>query len=211
MKYQNPVIPGFYPDPSICRVGEDYYLANSTFEFFPGVVISHSRDLVHWRQIGHCISRNSQLKLAEGRMNNTGIFAPTIRYHEGIFYMVVTNVAEGGGNFYMWTKDPAGEWSDPVFLNTPGIDPSFFFDDDGKAYYTGTGSPEIYLREIDFEKGELVGETVKLWAGTGGAYPEGPHIYKKNGWYYLLISEGGTERCHMLTMALMSPVRTIRS
>ena len=188
MKYQNPVIPGFYPDPSICRVGEDYYLANSTFEFFPGVVISHSRDLVHWRQIGHC-------------MNNTGIFAPTIRYHEGIFYMVVTNVAEGGGNFYMWTKDPAGEWSDPVFLNTPGIDPSFFFDDDGKAYYTGTGSPEIYLREIDFEKGELVGETVKLWAGTGGAYPEGPHIYKKNGWYYLLISEGGTERCHMLTMA----------
>ncbi len=201
MKYQNPVIPGFYPDPSICRVGEDYYLANSTFEFFPGVVISHSRDLVHWRQIGHCISRNSQLKLAEGHMNNTGIFAPTIRYHEGIFYMVVTNVAEGGGNFYMWTKDPAGEWSDPVFLNTPGIDPSFFFDDDGKAYYTGTGSPEIYLREIDFEKGELVGETVKLWAGTGGAYPEGPHIYKKNGWYYLLISEGGTERCHMLTMA----------
>lgn len=204
MKYQNPVLTGFYPDPSICRVGEDYYLVNSTFEFFPGVVISHSKDLVHWEQIGHCISRNSQLKLFEGHMNNTGIFAPTIRYHEGIFYMVVTNVTDGtveGGNFYMWTRDPAGEWSDPVFLHTPGIDPSFFFDDDGKAYYTGTGSPEIYLREIDFEKGELVGETVKLWAGTGGAYPEGPHLYKKNGWYYLLISEGGTERCHMLTMA----------
>lgn len=204
MKYQNPIITGFYPDPSICRVGEDYYLVNSTFEFFPGVVISHSRDLVHWKQIGHCISRNSQLKLHEGTMNNTGIFAPTIRFHDGIFYMVVTNVSdhsEGSGNFYVWTKDPAGEWSDPVFLNTPGIDPSFFFDDDGKAYYMGTGNPEIYLREIDFKKGELIGETIKLWAGTGGAYPEGPHLYKKNGWYYLLISEGGTERCHMLTMA----------
>lgn len=204
MKYQNPVITGCYPDPSICRVGEDYYLVNSTFEFFPGVVVSHSKDLVHWEQIGHCISRNSQLKLFEGHMNNTGIFAPTIRYHDGIFYMVVTNVTDrhdGKENFYVWTKDPAGEWSDPVFLHTPGIDPSFFFDDDGKAYYTGTGSPEIYLREIDFEKGELIGETVKLWAGTGGAYPEGPHIYKRNGWYYLMISEGGTERCHMLTMA----------
>lgn len=204
MKYRNPVITGFYPDPSICRVGEDYYLVNSTFEFFPGIVISHSRDLVHWEQIGHCINRNSQLKLFEGHMNNTGLFAPTIRFHEGIFYMVVTNVTdsqEGGGNFYVWTKNPAGEWSDPVFLNTPGIDPSIFFDDDGKAYYTGTGSPEIYLKEIDFEKGELVGEAVKLWAGTGGASPEGPHLYKRNGWYYLMISEGGTEQGHMLTMA----------
>lgn len=204
MRYQNPVLTGFYPDPSVCRVGQDYYLVNSTFEFFPGVVVSHSKDLVHWEQIGHCISRNSQLKLYEGHMNNTGIYAPTIRYHEGIFYVVVTNVTdgqEGSGNFYVWTKDPAGEWSDPVFLNTIGIDPSLFFDDDGKAYYIGTGSPEIYLREIDLEKGELAGETVKLWAGTGGAYPEGPHIYKRNGWYYLMISEGGTERCHMLTMA----------
>ena len=132
MKYQNPVVTGCYPDPSICRVGEDYYLVNSTFEFFPGVVVSHSKDLVHWKQIGHCISRNSQLKLMEGNMNNTGIFAPTIRYHEGIFYMVVTNVTDrqgGKDNFYVWTKDPAGEWSDPVFLHTPGIDPSFFFDD----------------------------------------------------------------------------------
>lgn len=204
MKYQNPVITGCYPDPSICRAGEDYYLVNSTFEFFPGIPVSHSRDLVHWKTIGHCITRNSQLRLFEGSMNNTGIFAPTIRYHEGIFYVVVTNVAndqEGSGNFFVWTKDPAGEWSDPVFLNTPGIDPSFFFDDDGKAYYLGTGSPEIYLREMDFEKGKLVGGPVKLWAGTGGAYPEGPHLYKKNGWYYLMISEGGTERCHMLTMA----------
>lgn len=204
MKYRNPVMPGFYPDPSICRVGDDYYLVNSTFEFFPGVPVSHSKDLIHWETIGHCITRNSQLKLIKGRMNSTGIFAPTIRYHNGTFYLVVTNVAneeEGTGNFYMWTEDPYGEWSEPAFLNTPGIDPSFFFDDDGKAYYMGTGNPEIYLWEIDLLKGELIGEPVKLWAGTGGAYPEGPHIYKKNDWYYLLISEGGTERCHMLTMA----------
>lgn len=204
MKYLNPILTGCYPDPSICRAGEDYYLVNSTFEFFPGIPIFHSKDLIHWEQIGHCITRNSQLRLVEGRMNNSGLYAPTIRYHEGIFYMVVTNVSDGqagSGNFYVWTKDPAGEWSEPVFLDTPGIDPSFFFDDDGKAYYMGTGNPEIYIREIDFESGKLVGEPVKLWAGTGGAYPEGPHIYKKNGWYYLMISEGGTERGHMLTMA----------
>jgi len=204
MKYHNPILTGCYPDPSICRAGEDYYIVSSSFEFFPGVPVSHSKDLVHWEQIGHCITRNSQLTLIKGRMNNSGIYAPTIRYHEGIFYMVVTNVAngeEGTGNFYVWTKDPAGEWSEPVFLHTQGIDPSFFFDDDGKAYYTGTSSAGIYLREMDFEKGRLVGEAVTLWAGTGGAYPEGPHLYKRNGWYYLMISEGGTERCHMLTMA----------
>ena len=204
MKYKNPVMTGCYPDPSICRVGEDYYLVNSTFEFFPGVPVSHSKDLVHWETIGHCLTRNSQLHLIKGSMNNTGIFAPTIRYHNGVFYMVVTNVAndeEGTGNFYVWTKDPAGEWSEPIFLDTPGIDPSFFFDEDGRAYYIGTNDSTIYVRELDLQSGKLVGETMKIWKGTGGAYPEGPHIYKKYGWYYLMISEGGTERCHMLTMA----------
>lgn len=204
MKYQNPVITGCYPDPSVCRVGEDYYLVNSTFEFFPGVVVSHSRDLVNWEQIGHCLTRESQLKLYEGKMNNSGIYAPTIRYNKGIFYMVVTNVGSdkaGCGNFYVWTKDPKGEWSDPVFLHSDGIDPSFFFDDDDKSYYMGTSEPGIYVQEIDFMEEKLVGEPTVLWGGTGGAYPEGPHIYKKDGWYYLMISEGGTERCHMLTMA----------
>lgn len=203
MKYRNPILAGCYPDPSICRVGEEYYLVNSTFEFFPCIPVSHSRDLVHWKTISHCISRNSQLKIFEGSMNSTGIFAPTIRYHDGIFYVIVTNVAEGqegSGNFYVWTQNPAGEWSDPVFLDTPGIDPSLFFDD-GKAYYLGTGAPGIYMREIDLEAGGQLGEITQLWTGTGGAYPEGPHLYKKDGWYYLLISEGGTERCHMLTMA----------
>lgn len=204
MKFQNPILTGFYPDPSICRVGEDFYLVTSTFEFFPGIPVFHSKDLLHWEQIGHCISRNTQLTLFEGSMNGTGLFAPTIRYHDGIFYVVVTNVTEheeGGGNFYVWTKNPAGEWSNPVFLHTYGIDPSLFFDEDGKSYYMGTGTPEIYLREIDLEQGKLIGNTTKLWAGTGGTCPEGPHIYKKDGWYYLMISEGGTERCHMLTMA----------
>lgn len=204
MKVQNPVICGFYPDPSVCRAGEDFYLVNSTFEYFPGVPVFHSRDLVHWKQIGHCISRNSQLILRRGKQNYTGIYAPTIRYHEGIFYMVTTNAAngeEGTGNFYVWTRDPAGEWSDPVFLDAPGIDPSFFFDDDGRVYFTGTADGEIFLREMDLSQRRLVGKRIKLWEGSGGAYAEGPHLYKKNGWYYLLISEGGTERCHMLTMA----------
>lgn len=204
MRYRNPVIPGFFPDPSICRVGEDFYLVNSTFEFFPGVPIFHSRDLVHWKQIGHCLTRRSQLILhKEGEQNGTGIFAPTIRYHEGVFYMVVTNVAdgEGSGNFYVQTTDPAGEWSDPVFLDAPGIDPSLFFDGDGRVYYTGTSDAMIYLQELDLKAGRLTGERVILWGGSGGAYAEGPHLYRKDGWYYLLISEGGTERCHMLTMA----------
>lgn len=212
MKYKNPIIAGCYPDPSICRSGDDYYIVNSTFEFFPGIVVSHSRDLVHWKQIGHCITRNSQLELFQGNMNNTGIYAPTIRYRNGIFYVVATNVAEGqegSGNFYVWTTNPEGDWSDPVFLNTPGIDPSFFFDEDGKTYYIGTGSSEIYLREIDLQKGKLIGKVKTLWAGTGGAYPEGPHIYKKDGWYYLLISEGGTERCHMITMARSQKIEGI--
>lgn len=205
MKYRNPVIAGFYPDPSICRVGEDFYLVNSTFEFFPAVPIMHSRDLVHWKQIGHCITRDSQLTLhkdAAGQ-NGTGIFAPTIRYHEGIFYMIVTNVGsgDGTGNFYIWTKDPAGEWSDPVFLDAPGIDPSLFFDEDGRVYYTGTNDTKIYLQELDLKAGKLLGKPKEIWGGSGGAYAEGPHLYRKDGWYYLLISEGGTERCHMLTMA----------
>lgn len=203
MIYQNPVIPGFYPDPSVCRVGKDFYVVNSSFEFFPGVPIFHSQDLVHWEQIGHCIHRNAQLNFTKGRQNNTGIFAPTIRYHQGIFYMVTTNIVCDGDdsqNFYVWSNDPSGEWSDPIFLGTPGIDPSFFFDDGGKAYYIGTHNG-IYIHEIDLKQGKIVGARQDVWKGTGGSYPEGPHIYKKDGWYYLLISEGGTERSHMITMA----------
>lgn len=205
IRYKNPVVKGFYPDPSICRVGEEFYLVNSTFEFFPAVPVFHSRDLVHWKQIGHCISRNSQLTLSpSGRQNATGIYAPSIRYKNGKFYMITTNVTSAEcdqGNFYVWTEDPAGEWSDPAFLGTPGIDPSLFFDEDGQDYYIGTADSKICICPVDLEKGKLTGEFTPVWTGTGGSYPEGPHIYKKNGWYYLLISEGGTERCHMITMA----------
>jgi len=209
MKYTNPILRGMYPDPSICRAGDYFYIVNSTFEFFPGVPVFRSKNLVDWEQIGHCITRNSQLSImpgcSYGRQSASGIYAPTIREKDGRFYMVTTNMCQpnekDGGNFYVWTDDPAGEWSDPIFLMTPGIDPSFFFDDDGRTYYVGTGDGKIYVREINLENGEFLSEMNVLWEGTGGAYPEGPHIFKKNGIYYLMISEGGTERSHMITMA----------
>lgn len=203
MKYKNPVISGFHPDPSVCRVGDDYYLVNSSFEYFPGIPVFHSKDLIHWEQIGHCITRNEQITYRKGAPNCSGMFAPTIRYSNGIFYVICTNVTFGqkhDGNFIVWTDDPAGEWSDPVWLKTPGIDPSLFWDDDGKVYYTGTYQ-KIFVCEINPKTGEVIGERKKVWGGTGGNDPEGPHIYKRNGWYYLLISEGGTEYGHMVTVA----------
>ena len=114
MIYRNPVIPGFYPDPSVCRVGPDFYLVTSSFEYFPGVPVFKSRDLVQWKQIGHCLTRPEQLPL-EGARSSGGIYAPTIRYHDGRFYMVTTNVTDRG-HFYVWTDDPAGEWSDPIWV-----------------------------------------------------------------------------------------------
>ena len=132
----NPILPGFYPDPSICRVEDDYYLVTSTFTYFPGVPIFHSKDLINWKQIGNVLNRNEQLPV-EGAETSRGIFAPTIRYHDGTFYMITTNVSSMG-NFIVTATDPAGPWSDPYPLNSPGIDPSLFFDDDGKCYYCGT-------------------------------------------------------------------------
>ena len=202
--YANPILSGFHADPSICRMGGDYYLATSSFEYFPGVPIYHSKDLVHWRQIGHALTRESQLPLA-GRKSSKGIFAPTLRCEAGTFYMITTNV-EGGGNFYVHTRDPAGEWSEPVWLpeKTWGMDPSLFFDDDGKVYFTRHGGGRnggIYQAEIDIAAGRLLEEPRLIWSGTGGIWPEGPHLYKVNGTYYLLISEGGTSYGHMLTVA----------
>jgi xylan 1,4-beta-xylosidase len=199
--YHNPVLPGFYPDPSVCRVGEDYYLVTSSFEYFPGVPIFHSRDLVHWRQIGHCLTRASQLPLA-GIASSRGVFAPTLRYHDGRFYLVTTNVSFGG-NFFVWTDDPAGEWSEPIFLWQGGIDPSFCFDE-GRVYLTSNGDGPrrgIYQCEIDPQTGAQLAETRYLWAGTGGRFPEAPHLYHIGDYYYLLIAEGGTEYGHMVTVA----------
>ena len=134
--FQNPILPGFYPDPSVCRVGDDFYLVTSTFAYFPGVPIFHSRDLVNWRQIGNVLDRPGQLPL-EGAEVSRGIFAPTIRHHDGTFYMITTNVS-GGGNFLVTATNPAGPWSDPRYIaGADGIDPSLFFDDDGRCYYHG--------------------------------------------------------------------------
>ncbi|HZK62351.1 MAG TPA: glycoside hydrolase family 43 protein, partial [Anaerovoracaceae bacterium] len=200
--YRNPVIPGFHPDPSVCRVGNDYYLVTSTFEYFPGVPVFHSKDLVNWEQIGHCLTRESQLPLNKCRASG-GIYAPTIRYHDGLFYMVVTNVS-GGGNFYVTAKDPAGEWSKPFWVNQGGIDPTIFWDEDGKSYFMSNGHQStegIVISEIDLKTGKRTTEPIAVWNGTGGRYPEAPHIYKKDGYYFLLIAEGGTEYGHKVTIA----------
>lgn len=206
MSYRNPVIPGFHPDPSICRVGEDYYLVTSSFEYFPGVPIFHSRDLVHWRQIGHCLTRRSQLNL-DGEPSSGGIYAPTIRYAGRRFFMITTHVGRGG-NFYVSAEDPAGDWTDPIFVAQDGIDPSLLFDGDGRVYLASNGGRQgagehggIYLSEIEINNGRLIREPALIWEGTGGAYVEGPHIYHIGDWYYLLAAEGGTEYGHMVTLA----------
>ena len=200
--YTNPIIKGFNPDPSICRVGDDFYLATSTFEFSPGLPVYHSKNLIDWELVSHGLSRPEQMTLSRKIPNAFGLYAPTIREINGRFYMVCTNVADDNfaqGNFLIWTDDIRGEWSDPIWLDTPGIDPSLFVDDDGTVYYSGTHK-DIYVRQLNLETGEL-GERLKVWDGTGAADPEAPHIYKKDGYYYLLIAEGGTSYGHMISMA----------
>lgn len=196
--FRNPVIAGFHPDPSVCRVGDDFYLVNSSFQYFPGVPIYHSRDLVNWELIGNVLDRNSQLPL-KGTSSWLGIYAPTIRYSDGNYYMITTNVGNGG-NFMVTAKDPRGPWSEPIWLSQQGIDPSLYFED-GKCYMVSNPGDCIYLCEIDPVTGKQLTESKALWQGDGGRYPEGPHIYKKDGYYYLLISEGGTELAHHLTIA----------
>ncbi|GEM04216.1 xylosidase/arabinosidase [Halolactibacillus miurensis] len=210
--FKNPVIKGFAPDPSVCAVGDDYYLATSTFAYFPGVPIYHSKDLVNWKQIGNILDREEQLPLS-GAEHSGGIFAPCLRYHDGTFYMITTNVTEGG-NFIVTAKDPAGPWSNPYYIDhAPGIDPSLFFDDDGKCYYIGTrpnpegvkynGDWEVWLQELDLTTMQLSGVSTKLWKGAlhTAIWPEAPHIYKIDGYYYLLIAEGGTGYNHACTVA----------
>ena len=207
--FKNPVIPGFHPDPSVCRVGDDFYLVNSSFQYFPGVPVFHSKDLIHWEQIGNCLTRDSQVDLYRPNPS-TGIYAPTIRYHEGVFYMVTTNISmlskphrQGEtvkSNFIVYTTDPAGEWSDPVWLDQGGIDPSLYFED-GKCYLVSNPNNQIILCEINPRTGEQLTPGKIIWEGTGGRYPEGPHLYKKDGWYYLLCAEGGTEYGHKVTIA----------
>ena len=212
--FRNPILSGFYPDPSICRVGADYYLITSTFEYFPGLAIFHSRDLVHWRQIGHVLNRPSQLPL-DGVRPSGGLYAPTIRFSRGVFY-VINTLVDGktkAGNFIVTATDPAGPWSEPYWLDAaPGIDPSLFFDDDGRVWYVGNrsaadsrydGHTEIWLQELDLRAIRLIEEPQVLWDGAlkGAVWAEAPHIYKIKGHYYLMIAEGGTGHHHAVTIA----------
>ncbi|WP_310829652.1 glycoside hydrolase family 43 protein [Paenibacillus pedocola] len=206
--FSNPVIPGFHPDPSVCRVEDDYYLVTSSFDYFPGIPVFHSKDLVNWRQLGHVLTRDSQLQL-QGSLPpgwSQGIYAPTIRYHEGLFYVITTNISIQK-SLYVWAENPQGPWSEPIFLDGwGGVDPSLFFDEDGKVYITGTSDfmgekTGIYQAELDIADGKLLSARRMIWEGTGGSHPEGPHLYRINGWYYLMAAEGGTEYGHMETIS----------
>ena len=207
--YRNPILAGFHPDPSICRVGKDYYLINSTFEYFPGLPIFHSTNLVNWEQIGHVIHRPEQLDYRAHQISG-GLFAPAISYHDGLFYVICTMI-EGPGNFVVTAENPAGPWSDPLVLNFEGIDPSIFFDDDGRAWIVNNGVPEgkplydghraIWIQEFDHKAQEMIGPRKVLVNGgvdisKKPVWIEGPHIYKRKGWYYLCCAEGGTSTNH---------------
>lgn len=192
--FLNPVIAGFHPDPSVCRVGTDYWLVASSFGFFPGLPVFHSRDLVHWDLVGHGLSRSSQLNFL-GRECSRGIFAPTLRYHEGTFYLITTDVG-GIGNFLLTSEDPAGEWSDPVRIREgdgfPWFDPSLLFAADGKVYYTRRDGMTIVQAEINVITGELTTPLRVIHVAFTSDDIEGPHLYQIEDWYYLLCAEGGT-------------------
>jgi len=198
MSFINPVLGGSYPDPSLCRVGNDYYLVTSSFQYFPGVPIFHSQDLVHWKQIGHCLTRPSQLNFKKYK-NENYIFAATLRYDKGIFYMTTTDVY-GGGNFFVTARDPAGPWSDPVWIDSELFDPSLFFDEDETVYYTRRGKTGIVQAEIDINRGKLKTKPREITRGFCSPDIEGPHLYKIGGWYYLLSAEGGSRYGHMATI-----------
>lgn len=196
--YKNPVIPGFHPDPSVCKVGDDYYLATSSFEYFPGIPIFHSNDLINWKQIGFCLTRKSQVDLKNTAIWS-GIWAPTLRYNNGTFYMITTNVTNGG-NFYVTATNPAGPWSEPIFVDKPMFDPSLFFDEDGKVYYTRRGKEGIVQAEIDINTGKLLDTLKTISYGFLSKDTEGPHLYKIGEYYYLLTAEGGTRALHMVNI-----------
>lgn len=213
-EFYTPILQGCYPDPSITRKGNDYYLVNSSFAMFPGVPIFHSTDLVNWKQIGHVLDRESQLKVEDSRISG-GVYAPDIKYnpYNDTFYMITTEIAGGMGNIVVKTKDPSKSWSDPFKLNFEGIDPSLFFDDNGKAYLVHNDAPDkgtelyqghrvIKIWEYDLQKDQVIPNSDKIIVNGGTditqkpIWIEGPHIYKKNNKYYLMCAEGGTGDWH---------------
>jgi alpha-N-arabinofuranosidase len=209
--YNNPILAGFYPDPSICRVGNDYYIVNSSFAYFPGLPLFHSTDLVNWKQIGHAMDRKEQLDLTNAGVSR-GLFAPALTYHKGTYYIVCTLI-DKGGNFVITAQDPKGPWSNPAWIpDVDGIDPSIFFDDNDKAYIVYNSIPPnnksmhqghrtIRIVEFDAAALKVTSEnTIIVNGGTDMAkkpvWIEGPHLLKKDGWYYLICAEGGTEYNH---------------
>jgi xylan 1,4-beta-xylosidase len=221
---RNPIIPGFNPDPSICRVGDDYYIATSTFEWFPGVQIHHSRDLANWRLVGRPLVRASQLDM-RGDPDSCGVWAPDISHDGERFWLIYTDVKRygrttmGGASGaslrdfhnYLVTCDTVdGDWSDPVHLNSSGFDPGLFHDDDGRKYLVNqlwdhrpgrNRFAGIVLQEYSPEEQRLIGERTNIFPGTALGLTEAPHLYKRNGWYYLIVAEGGTGWNHAVTMA----------
>ncbi|MFV0360136.1 glycoside hydrolase family 43 protein [Tropicimonas sp.] len=224
---RNPILPGFNPDPSICRVGEDYYIATSTFEWYPGVQIHHSRDLVNWRLVARPLNRPSQLDL-RGNPDSGGVWAPCLSHADGRFWLVYTDVRRLGGSFkdthnYIVTCETVdGDWSDPVHVNSNGFDPSLFHDDDGRKWFVvlqwnhrGPGSGAnpanasfdgILLQEWHPEMG-LTGGITRIFDGSPLGLTEGPHLFKRNGYYYLTTAEGGTGYNHAITMARSRDIR----
>ncbi len=221
---RNPILPGFNPDPSIIRVGADYYIATSTFEWFPGVQIHHSRDLVHWRLLSRPLNRPAQLNML-GAPDSCGVWAPCLTHADGLFYLIYTDVKRygrttvGGASGaslrdfhnYLVTCDRIdGEWSDPVYLNSSGFDPSLFHDDDGRKYLLNmlwdhrpgrNRFAGIVAQEYCPKAHTLIGERRLIFKGTPLGLTEAPHLYKRDGWYYLLTAEGGTGWNHAVTMA----------
>jgi len=200
--YDNPVIGGFHPDPSVCRVGDDYYLVCSSFEYFPGLPLFHSKDLVHWEQIGNVLDRPGQLPLPlPGSKASGGLYAPTIRHHDGRYWVICTNI-DGGGNFVVSSERPEGPWSDPVWIDLPGIDPDLAWEEDGTCWcaFSGPGGG-INMARIDPVEGAVLEGPVATWSGSGLKFPEAPHLYRIGDWWYLLIAEGGTERGHSVSIA----------
>jgi alpha-N-arabinofuranosidase len=226
--FLNPILPGGYPDPSICRVGDEFYIVNSSFEYFPGLPIHKSKDLVNWELVAYGLHRKdqcSELVNLVDVQSDGGIHAPTLRYHNNTFYIITTNVYNNRlkkqtefVNFIITARNIDGPWSEPHVLDgAPGIDPDIFFDDDGKVWYAGTHSPdipnfpgegEIWLQEIDLKNWKLSGERSFLWRGAcSGVWAEGPHIYKKDNRYYLMLAEGGTSFNHAMMIAVSDQIR----
>ena len=221
---RNPILRGFNPDPSIVRVGDDYYIATSTFEWFPGVQIHHSRDLIHWRLLARPLTRASQLDL-RGEADSCGVWAPCLTHAEGRFHLIYTDVKRYGRtttagasgaslrdfhNYLVTSARIDGDWSDPVYLNSSGFDPSLFHDDDGRKYLLNmlwdhrpgqNRFAGIVLQEYSPARQRLVGDRHVIFGGTAIGFTEGPHLYKRDGWYHLLTAEGGTGWGHAVTMA----------